>query len=120
MDQKDIVFEVLKEMAAKVGQSVEYMWPHVVSYERAKALAAMIASGAGLVFFTVMFIFLYWRFGTDKISYEPDRVTFRNIITFIYAVLFVTCIAIFCCNVGTYIEPEGSVINDLVNRVARR
>src|SRR3990167_9116138 len=64
----DKAMELLEQLAAKIGQTVEILWPHAVRYQ---AVSAMVAV-AIWTFVAIVLWFAYWKFSGQPWFFDAD------------------------------------------------
>ena len=64
----DKAMELLEQLAAKIGQTVEILWPHAVRYQ---AISAMVTLTISTLVAAVLW-FAYWKFSGQPWFFDAD------------------------------------------------
>ena len=119
----DKVESLLREFAAQIGVSVEYVWPHMVRYEFASACSVLIAVFLATLFFWVLGIWGLKEVRTDGFEGGKDFPTlpelaagFGTTAAMIMSIILFTDIGLY---LPTIIEPEGATMKMLLDKATR-
>jgi len=109
----DEAINLLRDLAAKLGQTVEELWPHAVRYQAVSALtwigvwtAVFLAAGALML-------------SQKKQSYwiDNDTPTAKFIFTVLFFFALITWVGVMGTNLPIVLEPTGYTVTGILGRV---
>lgn len=108
---------VLAELAAKVGTTVEYVWPRAVEYVRADSIASVV--GAGVFWFLLTLAFGVAVFVAVKTDDEAIIVPTLVVGGLAWLFLSAICVGQAVGDIPGIISPEGKLIHDITTQVRK-
>ena len=111
----DEALELIRELAGKIGQTVDGLWPHAVRYYALEALAVVLGSFFALIVALGIFYGLRnrpWLRGNQYDRWPSERM----IVGFICGIVFFVTLVNFCRQFPIIMEPTGYAVNKILSR----
>ena len=109
----DEAISLLRDLAAKLGQTVEELWPHAVRYQAVSALTWIVVWTA--VFLAAGALMLSQK----KQSYwiDDETPTAKFIFTVLFFFALIAWIGVMGTNLPIVLEPTGYTVTGILGRV---
>jgi hypothetical protein len=115
MNTQDLPTEVLKRLdalAAKTGETVEYMWPQYVEYVYWDHLVGTLACTA-IITMVLLVNAIIWLI-TRGIKDTDERVSIRAIAVVVGGIITIICLAVSVSQLPGVFAPEGAAIQEVI------
>ena len=115
----DKAMELLEQLAAKIDQTVEILWPHAVRYQAVSATVAV----AIWTFVAVVLWFAYWKFSGQPWTFPSasersgDDYPSARLLLVIFAPI-ATCVAVMAWvyQFPVVLEPVGYTVMKIIGK----